>query len=70
MRRTSIVSSAPARRFLGVAPHDIIDFGLEDATNPLSKSDIKRAIAAIRNVCVVLLIFVLRLCRWSFPFLA
>lgn len=39
----------PHARFLGVTPQDIIDFGLEDATHPLVKSDLKRARDAIRN---------------------
>jgi len=39
----------PRARFLGVTPQDIIDFGLEDATRPLAKSDIKRAEDAIQN---------------------
>lgn len=33
----------PHARFLGVTPQDIVDFGLEDATHPLSPTDIKRA---------------------------
>jgi DNA topoisomerase-6 subunit A len=39
----------PRARFLGVTPQDIVDFGLEDATHPLSKSDIKRAEDALAN---------------------
>ena len=39
----------PRARFLGVTPQDIVDFGLEDATHPLSKSDIKRAVDALAN---------------------
>jgi DNA topoisomerase-6 subunit A len=39
----------PQARFLGVTPQDIIDFGLEDATHPLGKSDVKRAQDALRN---------------------
>mgnify|MGYP000347924381 FL=1 len=39
----------PQARFLGVTPRDIVDFGLEDATHPLSKTDIKRARDALRN---------------------
>lgn len=35
--------SVPGARFLGVTPQDIVDFGLEDATHPLGKNDIKRA---------------------------
>jgi DNA topoisomerase-6 subunit A len=33
----------PRARFLGVTPQDIVDFGLEDATHPLTPTDIKRA---------------------------
>jgi DNA topoisomerase-6 subunit A len=39
----------PRAQFLGVTPRDIIDYGLEDATHPLSKTDIKRATDAIAN---------------------
>ncbi len=39
----------PRARFLGVTPQDIIDFGLDDATHPLSKGDIKRAEDALQN---------------------
>lgn len=39
----------PRARFLGVTPQDILDFGLEDATHPLDKTDIKRAEDALRN---------------------
>ena len=39
----------PRARFLGVTPQDIIDFGLEDATHPLSATDIKRAQDALQN---------------------
>jgi len=39
----------PQARFLGVTPQDIIDFGLEDATHPLSPTDIKRAQDALHN---------------------
>ncbi|MFZ1988301.1 MAG: DNA topoisomerase IV subunit A [Alphaproteobacteria bacterium] len=39
----------PQARFLGVTPQDIIDFGLEDATHPLEKSDVKRAQDALGN---------------------
>jgi len=39
----------PRARFLGVTPQDIIDFGLEDATHPLEKTDIKRAQDALQN---------------------
>lgn len=41
--------SVPRARFLGVTPRDIVDFGLEDATHPLLKTDIKRAQDAIKN---------------------
>jgi DNA topoisomerase-6 subunit A len=33
----------PKAQFLGVTAQDIIDFGLEDATHPLTPTDIKRA---------------------------
>jgi len=39
----------PQAKFLGVTPQDIIDFGLEDATHPLTKTDIKRAQDIIKN---------------------
>jgi DNA topoisomerase VI subunit A len=39
----------PRARFLGGTPQDIIDFGLQDATHPLAKSDIKRAEDAMQN---------------------
>ena len=39
----------PRAQFLGVTPRDIRDYGLEDATHPLNKTDIKRAQDAIRN---------------------
>lgn len=39
----------PRARFLGVTPRDIRDYGLEDATHPLTNTDIKRAHDAIRN---------------------
>lgn len=39
----------PRARFLGVTPQDIIDFGLEDATHPLTTADIKRAQDALQN---------------------
>lgn len=41
--------SVPRARFLGVTPRDITDYGLEDATHPLLKTDIKRAQDAIKN---------------------
>lgn len=40
---------APRAHFLGVTPQDIVDFGLEDATHPLTKTDIKRARDALSN---------------------
>jgi len=39
----------PQARFLGVTPRDIVDFGLQDATHPLTATDIKRAQDALRN---------------------
>ncbi len=39
----------PQARFLGVTPQDIVDFGLGDATHPLSPIDIKRAQDALKN---------------------
>ncbi len=39
----------PRARFLGVTPRDIRDYGLDDATHPLTEIDIKRAQDAIRN---------------------
>ncbi len=39
----------PQARYLGVTPREIRDYGLEDATHPLNKTDIKRAQDAIRN---------------------
>jgi DNA topoisomerase-6 subunit A len=39
----------PQAHFLGVTPQDIIDFNLQDATHPLTKTDIKRAQDAIKN---------------------
>ncbi len=39
----------PRARFLGVTPQDILDFGLEDATHPLTRTDIKRAQDALHN---------------------
>ncbi len=39
----------PRARFLGVTPQDILHFGLEDATHPLTKTDIKRARDALAN---------------------
>ncbi|MEJ2106485.1 MAG: DNA topoisomerase IV subunit A [Acidiferrobacteraceae bacterium] len=39
----------PRAHYLGVTPEDINEFGLQDATHPLSKTDIKRAQDAVRN---------------------
>jgi DNA topoisomerase-6 subunit A len=39
----------PRARFLGVTPQDILDFGLEDATHPLTATDVKRARDALQN---------------------
>lgn len=39
----------PRARFLGVTPQDIVDFGLEDATHELSRTDVKRAQDALHN---------------------
>jgi len=39
----------PRARFLGVTPQDIVDFGLEDATHPLTETDIKRAQDALHR---------------------
>jgi DNA topoisomerase-6 subunit A len=39
----------PQARFLGVTSQDIFDFGLEDATHALTKTDIKRAQDVLRN---------------------
>ena len=39
----------PQAHFLGVAPQDIIDFKLQDATHPLQDVDIKRARDALKN---------------------
>lgn len=39
----------PQAQFLGVTPQDIIAFGLQDATHPLSATDIKRAKDALEN---------------------
>jgi len=39
----------PHAQYLGVTPQDIIDYRLEDATHPLSKTDIKRARDALKN---------------------
>jgi DNA topoisomerase-6 subunit A len=39
----------PRARFLGVTPQDIAAYGLEDATHPLTKTDIKRAQDALAH---------------------
>jgi DNA topoisomerase-6 subunit A len=39
----------PRARFLGVTAQDIVDFRLEDATHPLSSTDVKRAQDALQN---------------------
>jgi DNA topoisomerase-6 subunit A len=39
----------PRAQYLGVTPTDITEFGLEDATHPLTKADIKRAQDALKN---------------------
>jgi DNA topoisomerase-6 subunit A len=39
----------PRARFLGVTPQDIVDFGLQDATHPLTPTDIKRAQDALHH---------------------
>ena len=39
----------PRARFLGVTPQDIIDFRLQDATHPLTATDVKRAKDALQN---------------------
>lgn len=39
----------PRAKFLGVTPQDIVDFGLENATHPLTKTDIKRARDALAH---------------------
>jgi DNA topoisomerase-6 subunit A len=39
----------PRAQYLGVTPQDIIDYKLEDATHPLTRTDIKRANDAINN---------------------
>jgi len=41
--------SVPQARYLGVTPQDIDDYGLQDATHTLSKTDIKRAEDAMHN---------------------
>ena len=39
----------PHAQYLGITPQDIIDYKLEDATHPLTKTDIKRARDAMKN---------------------
>jgi DNA topoisomerase-6 subunit A len=39
----------PQARFLGVTPQDIIDYGLDDATHPLTDADVKRARDALAH---------------------
>jgi DNA topoisomerase-6 subunit A len=39
----------PRARFLGVTPRDIVDYRLEDATHPLTRTDVKRARDALAN---------------------
>ena len=41
--------SVPRAQYLGVTPADISEFGLQDATHPLTKTDIKRAQDAMKN---------------------
>lgn len=42
----------PQAKFLGVTPQDIIDYGLQDATHPLNKGDIKHAIEQLTDMGV------------------
>ncbi len=39
----------PKARFLGVTPRDIVDYRLEDATHPLTDTDVKRARDALEH---------------------
>lgn len=39
----------PNARFLGVTPRDIVEYGLEDATHPLTQTDLKRARDALEH---------------------
>ena len=39
----------PRAQYLGVTPRDIAEFDLQDATHPLSRTDIKRARDALKN---------------------
>jgi len=39
----------PQARYLGVTPHDIVEFKLQDATHPLAEVDVKRAKDALKN---------------------
>ncbi|HJL16586.1 MAG TPA: DNA topoisomerase IV subunit A [Sandaracinaceae bacterium LLY-WYZ-13_1] len=41
--------AVPSARFLGVTPQDIVDFGLEDAAQPLTETDVKRGRDALAN---------------------
>ncbi|MFW5920647.1 MAG: DNA topoisomerase VI [Polyangiales bacterium] len=41
--------SVPRAKLLGVTPQDIFDYGLGDATHPLSDTDVKRAKDALAN---------------------
>ena len=41
--------SVPQAHYLGVTPQDIVDYRLEDATNPLEDADVKRAKDALKN---------------------
>jgi DNA topoisomerase VI subunit A len=46
---TARLYSVPSARFLGVTPDDIEEYGLQDATHPLSEIDIKRARDALEH---------------------
>jgi DNA topoisomerase-6 subunit A len=39
----------PRARYLGVTPRDIVDFRLQDATHPLTRTDVKRARDILAN---------------------
>ncbi len=45
----SRLHSVPSARFLGVTPRDIVDFGLRDASHPLTDQDRKRAADILSN---------------------
>jgi DNA topoisomerase-6 subunit A len=45
----SALFCVPNARFLGVTPRDITEYGLEDATHPLTQTDMKRANDALTN---------------------